>query len=92
MNLATGDVRHLWIEQRCEGAQNAAFRLSAQAEKNEIMAREDRVHDLRDYRVIVANDTRKYLAAFAQPRHQVLAQLIFYPSRSEMLGGERTLT
>ena len=55
------------------------------------MPREDRVHDLRHHRVVVSNDARKYRAAFAQPRHQVLAQLIFYPPRAQTLFSERTL-
>ena len=55
------------------------------------MPREDRVHDLRHHRVVVADDARKYRAALAQPRHQVLAQLIFDPPRTETLCSERTL-
>src|SRR3981189_2249788 len=55
------------------------------------MPREDRVHDLRHHRIVVSNDARKYRAALAQPRHQVLAQLIFHPARTETLCSERTL-
>src|SRR5258707_12101545 len=55
------------------------------------MPREHRVHDLRHHRVVVSNNTRKYRTALAQPRHQVLAQLIFHPSRSETLLCKRTL-
>src|ERR1700674_5427749 len=55
------------------------------------MPREDRVHDLRNHRVVVPNDARKYRAALAQPRHQVLAQLIFHPARAETLCSEGTL-
>src|ERR1700687_5111940 len=55
------------------------------------MPREDRVHNLRHHRVVVSNDARKYRAALAQPRHQVLAQLIFHPARAETLCSERTL-
>src|SRR5258708_5980376 len=55
------------------------------------MPRENCVHNLRHHRVVVANDARKYRAALAQPRHQVLAQLVFYPPRTETLCSERTL-
>src|SRR3979411_1332097 len=55
------------------------------------MPRENRIHDLRHHRVVVSNDARKYRAPLAQPRHQVLAQLIFYPPRTATLGSERTL-
>lgn len=54
------------------------------------MPREDSVHDLRDHRVVVANDARKYRTALTQPRHEVLAQLIFYSPGPETLFGERT--
>ena len=56
MNLAAGDVGHLGIEEAGKGAQDAAFGLSAQAEEDEIMAREDGVNDLRDDGVVVADD------------------------------------
>ena len=55
------------------------------------MPGEDRVHDLRHHRVVVSHDARKYRVTLAQPRHQVLAQLIFYPPRAETLCSERTL-
>src|ERR1035441_9073749 len=54
------------------------------------MPRENRVHDLRHHRVVIPNDARKYRAAIAQPRHQVLAQLIFDPPRTEALCGKGT--
>src|ERR1700730_6596512 len=55
------------------------------------MPREDRIHDLRDHRVVVSDDARKYRAPLAQPRHQVLAQLIFHAPRAETLCSESTL-
>src|ERR1035437_7293541 len=54
------------------------------------MPRENRVPDLRPPRVVIPNDARKYRAAIAQPRHQVLAQLIFDPPRTEALCGKGT--
>jgi len=40
VNLASGDVRHLRVEQGRQGAQDAAFSLSAEAEQNEIVPRQ----------------------------------------------------
>src|ERR1017187_9230976 len=91
VDLATGDVRHLRIKQSSQSPQNSALSLAAQPEENEIMPRQDRVYDLRHHRVVIANDARKYLAAFAQPRHKIVAQFIFYPPRSESLCSKRTL-
>src|SRR5882762_8508596 len=45
VDLAPRDVWHLRIKQRGQGAQDAAFRLSAQPEEKKIVPREDRVHD-----------------------------------------------
>ena len=81
VNFAARDVRHLRIEERRHPAQDAAFRLPAQSQKNEIMPRKNRVHDLRHYRIVVSNNAGKYRPALAQPRHQILAQLIFYAPR-----------
>jgi hypothetical protein len=90
VNFAARNVRHLWIKHRGEGAQNAAFCLSTQSEKNKIMARENRVHDLRNHGVVVSNDAGKYRAAFAQSRHQIFAQFIFDPACAQSLFSEGT--
>ncbi len=66
VNFASGDVGHLRIEQGRKGAKDAAFGLSAQAEQNEIVARENRVHDLRDDGVVVADDSGKNRGVFAE--------------------------
>src|SRR5208283_675116 len=59
VDLAAGDVRQFGIEQRGQGAQDAALRLPAQAEQDEVVAREDGVDDLRDDRVVVTDDAGK---------------------------------
>jgi len=38
-NLASRDLGRLRIKETCKSAQDAAFRLSAKAEQNEVMAR-----------------------------------------------------
>ena len=91
VDFASGDVRHLRIEQRGQGAQDAAFCLSAEPEQDEVVAGEDGVDDLRDDGVVVADDAGKDWAAFAEPRHEVLAQLVFDVPGSEALFSEGTL-
>src|ERR1700683_4990150 len=92
VDLAARDVRHLRIEQCGEGAEDAAFRLSAQAEQDEIMARENGIDDLRYDSVVVANDAGKYGATFAQPGHKVFAELVFNAARAETRFSEGTST
>ena len=80
VNLTARDIGQLGVEQARQGAQDAAFRLSAQPEQNEVMPRQDSVHNLGHHGVVVADDPRKNGAVtkIAQPSHQVLAQLIFH--------------
>src|SRR2546425_11825316 len=56
VDLAPRDDRDLLVEQRDELAQNTALRLTAQAEQNEVVAREDRVDELRQNCFLVPND------------------------------------
>ena len=58
-NLAAGDVGQLLVEQRGERAQDAALGLAAQAEQDEVLLRQDGVHDLRNDGVFVADDAGK---------------------------------
>ena len=91
MDFASGNVRHLGIEQRGQGAQNAALGLSPQAEQDEIMARENRVHDLRHDGIVIADNARenrrriRIVALLAQTRHQIGAHLVFHAPRSQAL-------
>src|SRR5207253_2246750 len=59
VDLATGDVRQVRVEQAGEGAQDAAFGLAAQAEQDEIVPGEDSVDDLRHHSVVVTHDSGK---------------------------------
>ena len=56
MDLAARHDRDLLVEQVDERAQDAALRLAAQAEQDEVVPRQDRVDELRDDRVVVADD------------------------------------
>ncbi len=67
---------HFRIEQVDEAAENAAFRLAAQPEKNEIVAREQGIDDLRDDRVFVTVHAREERLAFFDGPQQVAAELV----------------
>ena len=70
-NLAAGDVGHLLVEQGGERAQDAALRLSAKAEQDEVLPRENGVHDLRNHRVFKADDAGKERLARLQTGDEV---------------------
>src|SRR5881296_3271427 len=57
--LAGSENRYFFVEQRDELAQDAALRLSPQAQQDEIVAGQDGVHELRDDGVLVADDPRE---------------------------------
>src|SRR6267143_6555609 len=90
VNLASRYIRHLRIEQARKRTQDAAFRLPAQTKKNKIMTRQDCIYDLRHHRIVVTNDPGKNWTALAEPRHQVLAQLVFDSAGREALFREWT--
>src|SRR4029079_9144683 len=55
--------------------QDARLRLPAQPEQDEVVAREDRVDDLRHDGLLVADDALEERSPFTQPQDQVLAHL-----------------
>ena len=55
------------------------------------MPRENSIHDLRNNRVVIANDAWKYRSGRAKPGDEVVAQLIFYATAPQTLFGKRTL-
>src|SRR5437868_3916219 len=57
-------------------AQDAALRLAPQAERDEVVARQERVHELRDDRVLVAHDAREQRRAVLEQADEVLPQLV----------------
>src|SRR5207247_902505 len=58
VHLAPSENRYFFVEQRDELAQDAALRLSPQAQQDEIVAGQDGVPVLRDDGVLVAGDPR----------------------------------
>src|SRR6185503_13945789 len=76
VDLAAGHDRNLLVQQIDQAAQDAALRLAAQAEQDEVVPREHRVDQLRDDRLVVADDAGKQALARAQLAHQVVANLL----------------
>ena len=90
--LGAGDVGAVRVEQRGERAEDARLGLAAQAEQDEVVAREDGVDDLRDDRVVVADDAGEERLAFgaagdlAQAGDEVVAELVL-DAAGDALGG-----
>ena len=91
VNLAPGDVGRLRIEQARQCPQYSALCLAAQTEQDKVMARQDRVHQLGDNRIVIAHNAGKDGAISLQAVDQVLAQFIFDSTIPQTLLGERTL-
>ena len=81
VNLAAGHDRDLLVEQIDQAAQDPAFRLAAQAEQDEVVPREDRVDELRDDRLVEADDAREEPVAGPELPHQVVANLLLDRTR-----------
>ncbi len=87
MDLAARDDRDRLVEQADERAQDAALGLSAQAEQDEIVARQDGVDDLRHDRVVEADDAGKERRARTQALDQVAANLVLDAAPRDPAGG-----
>ena len=78
MNLAARDIRHLLVQHGGQRAQDAAFCLSAKSQQNEVMPRKNRVHDLRNHRVVITDDAGEERLPGFEAGDQVLAHLVFH--------------
>jgi len=59
VDWAAVDHRHERVEQRGEAADDPALRLASLAEENHVVSGEDRVLDVGDHRIVVADDAGK---------------------------------
>jgi hypothetical protein len=79
-NFRACNVGRPLVEQVRQRAQDAALGLSTQPQQDEVVLREHGVHNLRNHRVVIADDAGKDRAAVpavaAQTGNQVFAQLI----------------
>ncbi|MFN8093447.1 MAG: hypothetical protein U0599_14735 [Vicinamibacteria bacterium] len=76
VDLAPGHDRDRLVEERREGPEDAALRLAAQAEEDHVVPRENRVRDLRDDGVLVAEDAGEERFLRLEPAHEVAAHLL----------------
>ena len=91
MDFASCDVGRLRIEQASKCPQDSTLCLATQAQQNEIVAGEDRVHQLWDHGIVIADDARKYRAVSLQASDQIFAQFVLNSTIPETLFGEWTL-
>src|SRR6185436_11268501 len=85
VNLATGDIGQLLVQQRRKRAKNTTFGLTSKAQQNEVVARENRVHELRDDRLVVPDDARKQRFAGLQLADEVVANFVLHRSPRKRL-------
>src|SRR5262249_57489891 len=76
VDVAPGERGHLVVEQADEQPRDARLGLAPLAEEDHVLAAEDRVLDLRDDGVVVADDAGQEPFVLAQSRNQVVAQLL----------------
>src|SRR5439155_5986899 len=76
VDLAAGDDRYPFVEQIHEPAQNPALRLTTEPEEDEVVPGKDRVHELRDDRLVVADDAGEKAVAGLQLAHQVVTDFL----------------
>ena len=57
---------------------DAAFRLATKSKQNDVVPRQNGIDELRDHRVVVANNAWKKSFASAQFSDQVQTQLVFH--------------
>src|SRR5438552_2789714 len=88
VDLAAGERGHRRVEQGREEARHACLGLAALAEENDVLAREDRVLDLRHDALLVAHDPGEERLPAPEARDQVVAQLLLDRLRLPAAGPE----
>ena len=78
VDLASGHHGNPLVEERDQRAQEACLRLPAQAEEDEIVLGEQRVDELGDDRIVVADDAAKEWFAAPQPFNEVLPDFLVH--------------
>ena len=76
MNLAAGDDRDLLVEQIDHAAEDAALRLTAKTEQNEVVPRQDGIDQLRHDRLVVADDPREQGLAGSQFANEIVPDFL----------------
>ncbi len=87
-HLAAGEDRDRFVEERRELPQDAALRLAAKTQEDEVVARQERVDDLRHHGVLIAPDAGEELVARLELPHQVGPDLVLHGSALVSRGPE----
>src|SRR5262249_7691571 len=90
VELAAGDCRDLGIEQADEHPEEARLGLAAQAEEEQVVAREDRVVERGQHGALVAVDAREGILAALDGAAQVLSKLVLDAARRVAAGLQLT--
>ncbi len=76
VDLAAREEGNFFVEQRDELPQDAALGLAPQAQQDEVVTRQDGIHELRDDGIGIAHDAREERRAVLEEADQILAQLV----------------
>ena len=88
VDLTPGDDRHPLVEQLGEPTDHAGLGLAALAEEDHVVAGDERVLELREHGVLVADHAVDELLALRDPRDRVGAHLFFDRARDPAAGPE----
>ena len=88
VNLASRNDGNRVIEKFGQRAKDAALRLAAQAEQDEVVPGQNRVDDLRDDGVFVSDDAGKERGLRAEPCDQVLPDLVLHRTTLDAARGD----
>ena len=89
VDFAPGNDRNGLVQERRQGPENPRLRLTAQAEQDEIVPGQNRVDDLRDDGLFVANDPRKQWFPLTELGDQILAHFVLHTTWTIRPGGDR---
>src|SRR5260370_29638646 len=92
VDLASGDAGHVRVEQGDERTHDAALRLAALAEQDDVVTRDHGVGQLRQHRVVVTHDPVEQRLAAAKAGQEITAHFLLdgfalVPARANLTDG-----
>ena len=85
VDLTTGNDWDLVVEESGQASEHPCFSLAAEPQENEMVPRQERVHELGNDGIAVADDPGKKLFARAHLLDQVVADLVAHAARLTIL-------
>ncbi len=83
-DFAAGNVRQPFVQQSGQHADDAGLGLAAQSQQDEIVPRQNGVHDLWNHGIFEADHAREQVLAALEFADQILAQLAFHGALAQM--------